>query len=185
MSALQRPTIWFCFHWWQEGSMECLSATSFLGNVKGINLRKLVEDLITSYEELGCHMSLKVYFLHSHFNFFPVNCGAISGEQWEFSLGCLSDAEQMEGQMECCYVSWLLLDSEGGCSGNPVQGTSKKGAFLSKVTLLLPYSKIITNFNKSQSHNLNANLMFTIANSTVYTYFHFHNSIWPKICCIV
>jgi hypothetical protein len=31
-------------------------ATGFLGNVKAINFRKLVEDLITSYEKLGCNM---------------------------------------------------------------------------------------------------------------------------------
>jgi hypothetical protein len=31
--------------------------TGLLGNVKAVNFRRLVEDLITSYEKLGCNMS--------------------------------------------------------------------------------------------------------------------------------
>ena len=42
-----------------------------------------MDDLITSYEKLDCHMSWKMYFLHSHLDFFPVNCGAISDEHSE------------------------------------------------------------------------------------------------------
>jgi hypothetical protein len=58
-------------------------ATGFLGNVKAVNFRKLVEDLITSYEKLGCNVSLKTHFLHSHLDSFPVNCGAVSDEHGE------------------------------------------------------------------------------------------------------
>ena len=75
-------------------------ATSFLGNVKAINLRKLVEDLITSYEELGCHMSLKVYFLHSHFSF----CRLIVGPTVRIFTGmserCRTDA-RADGVLPC------------------------------------------------------------------------------------
>jgi hypothetical protein len=42
-----------------------------------------VENLITSYEKLGCNVSLKMHFLHSHFDSFPVDCGAISDEHGE------------------------------------------------------------------------------------------------------
>jgi hypothetical protein len=52
-------------------------AIGFLGNVKAVNFRKLVENLITSYEKLGCNLSLKMLFLHSHLDSFPVNCGAL------------------------------------------------------------------------------------------------------------
>jgi len=55
-------------------------ATGFLGNVKTVNFRKHVEDLITSYEKLGCNMSLKMHFLHSRLVSFPVDCGAVSDE---------------------------------------------------------------------------------------------------------
>jgi hypothetical protein len=56
-------------------------ATSFLGNVKAANFRKHVEDLITSYEKLGCNMSLNMHFRHSRLVSFPVGCGAVSEER--------------------------------------------------------------------------------------------------------
>src|SRR6218665_1647348 len=36
-----------------------------------------VEDMLMQYQKPGCHtcMSLKIYFLHSHRDFFPHNCG--------------------------------------------------------------------------------------------------------------
>jgi hypothetical protein len=33
-----------------------------------------------SVEQLGCNMSLKMHFLFSHLDFFPLNCGAVSDE---------------------------------------------------------------------------------------------------------
>jgi hypothetical protein len=48
------------------------TATGFLGNVKAVNFRNLVKDLIPSYEKLGCSMSLMMHFLHSHLDFFLV-----------------------------------------------------------------------------------------------------------------
>lgn len=32
---------------------------------------------------MGCRMSLKIHFLHSHLNYFPENLGAVSDEQGE------------------------------------------------------------------------------------------------------
>ena len=32
---------------------------------------------------MGCRMSLKIYFLHSHIDFFPANLGAVSDEHGE------------------------------------------------------------------------------------------------------
>jgi hypothetical protein len=55
-------------------------ATGFLGNVKFINFRKNVDDLVTCYEKLGCNVSLKMHFLHSRLVSFPVDCGAVSDE---------------------------------------------------------------------------------------------------------
>ena len=56
---------------------------SFLGNRKAENYRDIVNDLITSYKNLGCNMSLKVHFLHSHLDFFPENLGDVSDEHGE------------------------------------------------------------------------------------------------------
>ena len=55
-------------------------ATGFIRHVKAVNFRKHVEDLITSYEKLGCNVSLKMHFLHSLLVSFPVDCGAVGDE---------------------------------------------------------------------------------------------------------
>ena len=46
-----------------------LVATNFLGNNKADNYKELVENLLLSYEELVCNMSLKIHFLHFHLDF--------------------------------------------------------------------------------------------------------------------
>ncbi|GFV14773.1 uncharacterized protein TNCV_3959831 [Trichonephila clavipes] len=55
----------------------------FGGNIKAENYRDIVHDLITSYKNLGCNMSLKIHFLHSHLDFFPENLGAVSDQHGE------------------------------------------------------------------------------------------------------
>ena len=56
---------------------------SFLGNKRAENYRELVEDLLSSYQAMGCNMSLKIHFLYSHLDFFPDNCGYVSDEHGE------------------------------------------------------------------------------------------------------
>jgi hypothetical protein len=43
----------------------------FLGNRRAQNYKELVNNLLQSYQKLGCNMSLKIHFLHSHLDFFP------------------------------------------------------------------------------------------------------------------
>ena len=57
--------------------------SGFLGNRRDDNYIALVDNLLNSYEKLGCNMSLKIHFLHSHLDFFPPNCGAVSDEHGE------------------------------------------------------------------------------------------------------
>jgi hypothetical protein len=57
--------------------------TGFLGNVKAVDISKLIKNLVTPYENFGCNMSLKMHFLHSHLDPFPVNCGALSDKHSE------------------------------------------------------------------------------------------------------
>ena len=52
-----------------------LVSTNFLGNVRAENYKELVEDMLMKYKKLGCNMSLKIRFLHSHLDFFHSNCG--------------------------------------------------------------------------------------------------------------
>lgn len=56
---------------------------NFLGNRKAENYKDLVDELLSSYKALGCNMSLKIHFLHSHLDFFPENMGAVSDEHGE------------------------------------------------------------------------------------------------------
>ncbi|UYV81646.1 hypothetical protein LAZ67_20001789 [Cordylochernes scorpioides] len=56
---------------------------NFLGSVKVENYRDIVNDLLLSYKALGCNMSFKIHFLHSHLDFFPDNLGAVSDEHGE------------------------------------------------------------------------------------------------------
>ncbi|UYV81545.1 hypothetical protein LAZ67_20001494 [Cordylochernes scorpioides] len=56
---------------------------NFLGSVKVENYQDIVNDLLLSYKALGCNMSLKIQFLHSHLDFFPDNLGAVSDEHGE------------------------------------------------------------------------------------------------------
>ena len=43
----------------------------------------MVDNMLKAYENLGSQMSFKMYFLHSHLDFFPPNLGAVSDVQGE------------------------------------------------------------------------------------------------------
>lgn len=55
----------------------------FLGNRKAPDYKETVEELLRSYKALGCRMSVKVHFLHSHLDFFSENLGDVSDEHGE------------------------------------------------------------------------------------------------------
>ncbi|UYV62858.1 hypothetical protein LAZ67_2002168 [Cordylochernes scorpioides] len=67
---------------------------NFLGSVKVENYRDIVNDLLLSYKALGCNMSLKIHFLHSHLDFFPDNLGAVSDEHGERFHQAISNMEK-------------------------------------------------------------------------------------------
>ena len=56
---------------------------NFLGNTRAKNYTKIVQKLLESYKTLGCNMSIKLHFLHSHLANFPENLGDVSDEQGE------------------------------------------------------------------------------------------------------
>ena len=60
-----------------------LVVTGFLGNTKDPNYKTIVTDMLVNFKKLDCNMSIKVYFLHSHLDYFPANLGDISEEQGE------------------------------------------------------------------------------------------------------
>ncbi|KAJ8405133.1 hypothetical protein AAFF_G00321240 [Aldrovandia affinis] len=51
---------------------------NFLGNKKDDNYREIVEELLLSLRALGCRMSIKVHYLHSHLSKFPDNLGDVA-----------------------------------------------------------------------------------------------------------
>ncbi|UYV61228.1 hypothetical protein LAZ67_1003968 [Cordylochernes scorpioides] len=67
---------------------------NFLGSVKVENYRDIVNDLLLSYKALGCNMSLKIHFLHSHLDFFPDNLGVVSDEHGERFHQAISSMEK-------------------------------------------------------------------------------------------
>ena len=65
---------------WEAFKSVC---SGFLGNSRVPDYQACIEKLLKSYEDMGCRMSHKIHFLHSHLNFFPPNLGAVSDEYGE------------------------------------------------------------------------------------------------------
>ena len=67
--------------------------SKFLGNTKNSDCKTIVENMLACFEALGCHISLKVHFLHGHLDYFSQNLGDISKEHGE---GFHQDINSME-----------------------------------------------------------------------------------------
>ena len=65
---------------WEAFKSVC---SGFLGNTRISDYQACIEKMLKSYEDMGCRMSLKIHFLHSHLNFFLPNLGAVSDEHVE------------------------------------------------------------------------------------------------------
>ena len=65
---------------WKSFKQVCLN---FLGVHKSDDFEDVVANLLYNYHIMGCKMSLKVHFLHSHLPFFHENLGAVSDEHGE------------------------------------------------------------------------------------------------------
>ena len=87
-----------------------LVVKGFWGNRRDQNYEELVNNLLQSYQKLGCNISLKIHFLHSHLDFFPENGGALSDEHEHFF-----HVEEISSEMELCYARRLVLDFGKGC----------------------------------------------------------------------
>ena len=67
---------------------------NFLGNKKSSNYEELVNNLLLSFQNMGCNMSVKVHFLHGHLDYFPQNLGDYSEEQGERFHQDIKDMEK-------------------------------------------------------------------------------------------
>jgi len=83
-----------------------------LGNRRAQNYEELVNKLFQSYQRLGCNMSLKIHFLHSHLDFSPENCSAVSEEHGErFHQDISSMEKRYQGKWNCAMLAdccWTL-----------------------------------------------------------------------------
>ena len=53
---------------------------NFLGKKRKDSYYQDIERILSSYKSLGCKMSLKQHFMHSHLDFFPLNMGDANDE---------------------------------------------------------------------------------------------------------
>ena len=95
---------------WEAFKSVC---SGFLGNTRLLDYQACIEKLLKSYEDMGCRMSLKIPFLHSHLNFFPPNLGEMSDEYGERFH---QDITKMESNYQCKWnpgmmgdFCWMLL----------------------------------------------------------------------------
>jgi hypothetical protein len=65
---------------WESFKWVC---ANFLSRNKSPDFSDGMQKLLNAYKEIGCRMSLKVHFLHSHLDFFPENLGEVSDEEGE------------------------------------------------------------------------------------------------------
>ena len=55
----------------------------FLGSYRAENYKDIVSNLLQKYKAMGCRMSLKLHFLHTHLDFFPPKLGDVNDEHGE------------------------------------------------------------------------------------------------------
>ena len=97
---------------------QCLKAViqQFLGNQRSSNYEELVENMLEAFQRLGCRMSLKMHFLHSHIDYFPENCGKFSEEQGErFHQDIITMEERYQGRWNVSMIAdycWCLKRDE-------------------------------------------------------------------------
>ena len=86
--------------------------SNFLGNKKSPNYQTIVEQMLTNFQTLGCRMSVKVHYLHSHLDFFPANLGHMNEEQGEqFYLDIKTMETRYQGRWDCSMMAdycWSL-----------------------------------------------------------------------------
>jgi hypothetical protein len=83
-----------------------LVVKNFLGNKKADSYTQLVEDKLFHFNRLGCNMSVKVHYLHSHLDRFPEDLGDLSEEQGErFHQGIKTMEARYQGRWDAHMVA--------------------------------------------------------------------------------
>ena len=87
--------------------MFLLETKHFLGNYKASNYLELVSNVLSSFKDLGCNMSIKVQYLYSHLDHFPENFGDLIEEQGERFH---QDLKAMEVRYQGRWDATMLTD---------------------------------------------------------------------------
>jgi hypothetical protein len=72
-----------------------VTVNNFLGKYKAPNYRTPPENMIQTFRNMECNMSLKLHFLHSHLGLSPRNLGNISDYHGETFLQDISTMEKI------------------------------------------------------------------------------------------
>ena len=68
------------------------TVSKILGNTKDSDSKTIAENMLACFKVLGSRMSLKVYFLYAHLDYFPQNLGDMTeehGERFHQDIRCL------------------------------------------------------------------------------------------------
>lgn len=105
--------------------------SNFLGSTKSENYEHLVGLLLQSFQELGCNMSVKVHFLHSHLNYFPENLGAVSEEQGErFHQDIKTMEKRYQGRWNTNMMADYCWCLQRDCTDDSYSRQSKRRKFI-------------------------------------------------------
>lgn len=104
---------------------------NFLGNHKSQNYVELVEEMLTNFNKLGCNMSIKIHYLHSHLDRFPENLGDLSEEQGErFHQDIRTMEERYQGRWDTHMMADYCWNLQRYYSRKSYERKSHKRKFL-------------------------------------------------------
>ena len=124
-----------------EGSMRTVEAAAwtsfvavannFLGNHRDANYKELVKRMLDAFHHLGCNMSIKVHYLHSHLDHFPKNLGDLSEEQGErFHQDLKTMEERYQGRWDDHMMADYCWSIQRDCPLTKHRRAPLKRAFL-------------------------------------------------------
>jgi hypothetical protein len=79
-----------------------------IGNNKVDSYTQSVEDMLLHFNRLGCNMSVKVHYLHSHLDSFPENLVDLRKEQGEIFH---QDIKTMEARYQGRWDAHMVADN--------------------------------------------------------------------------
>ena len=101
----------------------------FLGNRKAPNYREIEGELLQSYLDIGCKMSLKIYFFDSYLDFFRQS-GAVSDEHGQsFHQDISALKKRYQGQRSARMLSDYCWTMKSGVPDPSTEGNQQPSHF--------------------------------------------------------